>query len=61
MNLLWLGSRHGLNNFEQIAIVFVLVAVFISLGYAWSCVAQCSRKTRAQKKCRKYGMLSELA
>jgi K(+)-stimulated pyrophosphate-energized sodium pump len=35
MNLLWLGSRTGLNNFEQIAIVFVLVAAFISLGYAW--------------------------
>ena len=35
MNILWLGSRHGLNNFEQIAIVFVLVAAFISLAYAW--------------------------
>ncbi len=35
MNLLWLGSRHGLNNFEQISIVFVLAAAFLSLGYAW--------------------------
>jgi len=35
MNILWLGSRHGLNNFEQIAICFVLVAAFISLAYAW--------------------------
>jgi K(+)-stimulated pyrophosphate-energized sodium pump len=35
MNILWLGSRHGLNNFEQVAIVFVLVAAFISLVYAW--------------------------
>ena len=35
MNLLWLHTRHGLNNFEQVAIVFVLVAAFISLGYAW--------------------------
>ena len=35
MNLLWLHSRTGLNNFEQIAIVFVLVAAFISLAYAW--------------------------
>ncbi len=35
MNLLWLGSRHGLNNFEQISIVFVLMAAFLSLGYAW--------------------------
>jgi K(+)-stimulated pyrophosphate-energized sodium pump len=34
MNFLWLGSRHGLNNFEQIAILFVLLAAFISLAYA---------------------------
>src|SRR5512136_326169 len=35
MDILWLGSRHGLNGFEQIALVFVLVAAFISLTYAW--------------------------
>ena len=35
MDILWLGSRHGLNNFEQVAVVFVLVAAFISLAYAW--------------------------
>ncbi len=34
MNLLGL-ARHGLNDFEQIAIVGVLVAAFISLLYAW--------------------------
>jgi K(+)-stimulated pyrophosphate-energized sodium pump len=34
MDILWLGSRHGLNNTEQLAIVFVLVAAFISLVYA---------------------------
>jgi K(+)-stimulated pyrophosphate-energized sodium pump len=34
MNILWLGSRHGLNNFEQIAVLLVLVAAFISLAYA---------------------------
>jgi K(+)-stimulated pyrophosphate-energized sodium pump len=34
MNILWLGSRHGLNNTEQLAILFVLVAAFISLVYA---------------------------
>jgi K(+)-stimulated pyrophosphate-energized sodium pump len=34
MNILWLGSRHGLSNFEQIAILLVLVAAFISLAYA---------------------------
>jgi K(+)-stimulated pyrophosphate-energized sodium pump len=34
MNILWLGSRHGLNSFEQVAVVLVLVAAFISLAYA---------------------------
>jgi K(+)-stimulated pyrophosphate-energized sodium pump len=35
MNIFLLGSRHGLNDFEQIAILFVLIAAFISLIYAW--------------------------
>jgi K(+)-stimulated pyrophosphate-energized sodium pump len=35
MNILSLGSRHGLNGFEQLAIVGVLVIAFISLLYAW--------------------------
>ena len=34
MNLLWLHSRHGLNNFEQVAVILVLVAAVISLVYA---------------------------
>ena len=34
MNLLGL-ARHGLNNFEQIAIVLVMVTAFVSLLYAW--------------------------
>ena len=34
LNLLGL-ARHGLNNFEQIAIVGVVVTAFISLIYAW--------------------------
>ena len=28
-------ARHGLNDFEQIAIMFVVVTAFISLIYAW--------------------------
>ncbi|CAG0931124.1 K(+)-stimulated pyrophosphate-energized sodium pump [Thermoflexales bacterium] len=32
--ILGLG-RHGLNTFEQIAIVCVVITAFISLGYAW--------------------------
>ncbi len=34
MNILGL-ARHGLNNFEQIAILLVVVTAFISLIYAW--------------------------
>ena len=35
MNIFGMGTRFGLNDFEQIAIVGVLVAAFISLAYAW--------------------------
>ena len=34
MNILGLGSK-GLDNFEQIAIIAVLLVAFISLLYAW--------------------------
>ena len=34
MNILGL-ARHGLNGFEQIAILGVLLTAFISLWYAW--------------------------
>ena len=35
MNILGLASRHGLNDFEQIAILGVVATSFISLIYAW--------------------------
>jgi K(+)-stimulated pyrophosphate-energized sodium pump len=35
MDILGLGSRHGLTGFEQIAIIAVLIVAFISLLYAW--------------------------
>lgn len=35
MDLLFLGSKHGLNSFEQIAILAVVLTAFISLLYAW--------------------------
>ncbi len=36
MELNFLGlADHGLNNFEQLGIIFVLVTAFISLIYAW--------------------------
>src|SRR5512133_3617265 len=34
MNILGL-ARHGLNNFEQVAVLLVVVTAFISLLYAW--------------------------
>ena len=34
MNLLGL-ARHGLNGFEQIAIIGVVITAFVSLLYAW--------------------------
>jgi K(+)-stimulated pyrophosphate-energized sodium pump len=34
MNIFGL-ARHGLNDFEQMAVIFVLVTAFISLVYAW--------------------------
>jgi len=34
MDLLGMAS-HGLNDFEQVALLFVLLTSFISLGYAW--------------------------
>lgn len=35
INILGLGARHGLNGFEQIAVIAVLITAFISLLYAW--------------------------
>jgi K(+)-stimulated pyrophosphate-energized sodium pump len=35
MDIFGMGSRHGLNDFEQVAILFVLFAAFVSLAYAW--------------------------
>jgi K(+)-stimulated pyrophosphate-energized sodium pump len=34
MDIFLMGSRHGLNEFEQFALLFVLAAAFISLVYA---------------------------
>jgi K(+)-stimulated pyrophosphate-energized sodium pump len=50
MNILWLGSRHGLNNFEQIAIVGVLTTAFISLLYAWFLRGNVLKKDKGTKK-----------
>ncbi|MCA2001146.1 MAG: sodium/proton-translocating pyrophosphatase, partial [Chloroflexi bacterium] len=50
MDILWLGSRHGLNSFEQIAIVLVLVAAFISLLYAWWLRSTVLKKDKGTEK-----------
>jgi K(+)-stimulated pyrophosphate-energized sodium pump len=49
MNLLGL-ARHGLNDFEQIAIVLVLVTSFISLLYAWLLRGSVMKKDKGTPK-----------
>jgi K(+)-stimulated pyrophosphate-energized sodium pump len=50
MDILWLGSRHGLNGFEQVAIILVLVAAFISLVYAWWLRSTVLKKDKGTEK-----------
>ncbi len=50
MDILWLGSRHGLSDFEQIAIILVLVAAFISLLYAWWLRSTVLKKDKGTEK-----------
>jgi K(+)-stimulated pyrophosphate-energized sodium pump len=49
MNLFGL-ARHGLNDFEQIAIILVLVTAFISLLYAWLLRGIVLKKDKGTKK-----------
>nr|MBI9047705.1 sodium-translocating pyrophosphatase [Anaerolineaceae bacterium] len=49
MNLLGL-ARHGLNAFEQMAIVFVVLTSFISLLYAWYLRQKVMSKDKGTKK-----------
>ncbi len=50
MNILGLGLRHGLNDFEQLAIVGVLVVAFISLVYAWLLKRSVLKKDKGSEK-----------
>lgn len=43
-------ARHGLDNFEQIAIVCVLIVAFISLLYAWLLRGNVLKKDKGSKK-----------
>ncbi|MDD8027543.1 MAG: sodium-translocating pyrophosphatase [Acidobacteriota bacterium] len=49
MNLLGL-ARHGLNNFEQVAIVCVVLIAFISLFYAWMLRGKVMKKDKGSAK-----------
>ena len=50
MDILWLGSRHGLNTFEQIAILGVVLTAFISLFYAWLLRGNVLKKDKGTQK-----------
>ncbi|HCS40010.1 MAG TPA: sodium-translocating pyrophosphatase [Anaerolineaceae bacterium] len=50
MNILGLGLRHGLSNFEQIAIVAVLVISCASLFYAWILRKSVLKKDKGTEK-----------
>lgn len=50
INLLGLGTRHGLTGFEQIAIIAVLVTAFISLIYAWLLRGKVLKKDKGTPK-----------
>jgi len=50
LNLLWLGSRHGLNAFEQIAIILVLLTSFAALLYAWLLRGNVMKKDKGTPK-----------
>ena len=50
IDLLGMGSRHGLSSFEQIAIIAVLVVAFISLLYAWLLRGTVLKKDKGTKK-----------
>ena len=49
MNILGL-ARHGLNDFEQIAIICVVLTSFISLLYAWLLRGNVLNKDKGSKK-----------
>ena len=50
MDIFGLSSRHGLNSFEQISIVLVLVVAFVSLLYAWLLRNSVLKKDMGTKK-----------
>jgi K(+)-stimulated pyrophosphate-energized sodium pump len=49
MNLLGLGN-HGLSNFEQVAIIGVMITALISLVYAWLLRGKVMKKDKGTPK-----------
>jgi len=43
-------ARHGLNDFEQIAVLFVIVTAIISLVYAWLLKDHVLKKDKGTQK-----------
>jgi K(+)-stimulated pyrophosphate-energized sodium pump len=50
IDIFGMGTRHGMSNFEQFAIVGVLVVAFISLLYAWLLRGNVLKKDKGTKK-----------
>ena len=50
MDIFSMASRHGLNSFEQIAILAVLVVAFIRLIYAWLLKNSVFKKDKGSEK-----------
>jgi K(+)-stimulated pyrophosphate-energized sodium pump len=50
MDIFSMGSRHGLNSFEQIAVLLVMVTAFVSLLYAWLLRGSVMKKDKGTKK-----------
>jgi K(+)-stimulated pyrophosphate-energized sodium pump len=50
MDIFLMGSRHGLNTFEQFAVLGVLLVAFISLLYAWLLRGSVLKKDKGTKE-----------
>ena len=49
MDIFGMGTRHGLNSFEQIAVLGVVVTAFVSLLYAWLLRGNVMKKDKGTK------------
>ncbi len=49
MDIFGMGTRHGLNGFEQVAVLGVVVTAFVSLLYAWLLRGNVLKKDKGSK------------